>query len=81
MDLLRQGSEAAKAEAAGALGNLADSDAGAVLVREAGAIPLLVDLLQEGSEEAKRIAAPALDWIWTDLHGFARICTDLRGFA
>ena len=58
---LRDGDDAAKATAAGALNDLAwENRANKALIAEAGGIPPLVDLLRDGSPEAKLRAAAAL---------------------
>ena len=56
---LRESDDAAKTAAAWALDNIA-KDASAVLIAEAGGIPLLVELLRDGSADAKLEAAVAL---------------------
>ena len=58
---LREGDDAAKAAAAGALCDFAyDDDANAVLIAEAGGIAPLVELLRDGGPDAKEWAAYAL---------------------
>jgi vacuolar protein 8 len=60
VELLRDGSLGAKAEAARTLGSLAWNDAIAVLIAEASGIPALVQLLRNGSSPEKRMAGYAL---------------------
>lgn len=58
--LLRDGSPAAKEQAAGTLMQLAEDDDSKATIARAGAIPLLVDLLRNGTPVAKERAAGAL---------------------
>ena len=60
VDTLREGDDAAKAEAAQMLGEIAYDDMHQDLIAEAGGIPPLVELLRDGSAEAKSDAANAL---------------------
>ncbi|KAH8092080.1 hypothetical protein JL720_5657 [Aureococcus anophagefferens] len=60
VDTLREGDDAAKAEAAQMLGEIAYDDMHQNLIAEAGGIPPLVELLRDGSAEAKSDAANTL---------------------
>ena len=60
VQLLTEGRDSAKEQAAGALGNLTANAENQKTIAVAGAIPLLVQLLSEGRDGAKEHAAGAL---------------------
>ena len=66
VDLLRNGSAAAKARAVWALENVACNDANRVLIAEAGGIPPLIKFLHDGRTDAKKWAAWALWYLTRD---------------